>query len=72
MAFEIASNQKYVAFQRGITSMVYNFFDSKAGYNNTDTGLGISDNQQLANELHKSITRKFQKTQRCYCFRDSS
>ena len=58
-AFEIANNPKYDGYQRGLTSMVYKFFDKKpkrAGIKN-----GIKENQQLANELHKSIIRKFKK-----------
>ena len=39
--------------------MVYNFFDKRS------TGSGITNdikqNQQLSNELHKSIIRKFRK-----------
>ena len=29
-AFEIASNQKYDGYQRGLASMVYKFFDKKS------------------------------------------
>ena len=58
-AFEIARNPKYDGYQRGLASMVYTFFDKKskgAGINNK-----IKQNQQLANELHKPIIRKFKK-----------
>ena len=57
--FAIASNPKYDGYQRGLASMVYKFFDKKskgAGIKNE-----IKENQQLANELHKPIIRKFQK-----------
>ena len=37
--------------------MVYKLCDKKAG----QTVTGISENQELASELHKRITRKFQK-----------
>ena len=57
--FNIAKNSKYDGYQRGLASMVYKFFDKKA------SGRGIkNDNlsdQQLAEELHKSIIRKFRK-----------
>ena len=46
-------------YQRGLASMVYKFFDKKskgAGIKNE-----IKENQQLANELHKPIIRKFKK-----------
>ena len=58
-AFAIASNPKYDGYQRGLTSMVYKFFDKKskaAGIKNK-----IKENEQLANELHKPIIRKFKK-----------
>ena len=56
-AFEIASNVKYDGYQRGLASMVYKFFDKKS------KGSGIKSmlNQQLANELLKSIIRKFKR-----------
>ena len=57
-AFKIASNPKYDGYQRGLASMVYNFFDKKS------KGSGIFANEpnyQLANELHKPFIRKFKK-----------
>ena len=58
-AFEIASNPKYDRYQRVSASMVYKFFDEKSA------GSGIKNEikqkQQLANELHKPIIRKFHK-----------
>ena len=58
-AFAIASNSKYDEYQRGLTSMVYKFFDKKS----KGTGIKneITENQQLANEHHKPIIRKFKK-----------
>ena len=56
-AFKIASNPKYDGYQRGLAPMVYKFFDKKSkgpGIKNE-----IKQNQQLANELHKPIIRKF-------------
>ena len=55
-AFKIASNPKYNGYQRGLSSMVYKFFDK----NSKGTGIKneIRENQQLANELHKPIIRK--------------
>ena len=58
-AFEIADNPKYDGYQRGLTSMVFKFFDKKSkgsGIKNE-----IKENQQLANELHKPIIREFKK-----------
>ena len=50
---------KYDRYQRGLASMVYNFFDSKvegscAKHVNNNTKL-TPQNQQLAEELHKPI-----------------
>ena len=58
-AFEIANNPKYDGYQRGLASMVYNFFDKAS----KGTGIKneIKENQQLANELRKPIIRKFKK-----------
>ena len=54
-AFKIASNPKHDGYQRGLASMVYNFFDKKS------RGRGITNesNYQLANELHKPIIKRF-------------
>ena len=54
-AYKIASDPECDGYQRGLASIVYKFFDKKS------SGGGIVDepNHQLANELHKPITRKF-------------
>ena len=49
--FKIERNPKHDGYQRGLPSVIYRFFDKKS------TGSGV--NQQLANELHKPIIRKF-------------
>ena len=59
-AFNIAKNPKCDGYQRGLASMVYNFFDKKS------KGTGVANNQikqklQLAKELHKPIIRNFKK-----------
>ena len=55
-AFNIAKNPKY-GYQRGLVSMVYKFFDKKT--KGTSIENEITKNQQLAEELHKPIIRKF-------------
>ena len=58
-SFEIANDPNYDGYQRGLASMVYKVFDKKlkgSGIRNE-----IKQNQQLANELHKSIIRKLKK-----------
>ena len=62
-AFNIAKDQKYDGYQRGLASMVYKFFDKKSkesGAKHVNTKLA-PQNQQLAKELHKPIIRKFEK-----------
>ena len=64
-AFSIAKNPKYDGYQRGLSSMVYNFFvkmsasltdksAKRGGVNNE-----IKQNEELAEELHKTIIKKF-------------
>ena len=62
-AFKIASDPKYDGYQTGLASMVYNFFDKKFASLNTFSGSRITNeaNYKLANELHKTIIRKFKK-----------
>ena len=55
-AFKIASDPKYDDYQRGLATMVYNFFDKKCG-----SAIVNEPNYQLANELHKPIIRTFKK-----------
>ena len=50
-----AFNPKYDGYQRGFTSVVYNFFDKKS----KESGIINEPNYQQANELHKPIIRKF-------------
>ena len=56
-AFNFAKNPKYDGYQRGLTSMIYNFFNkkSKGGSVNNE----IKQNEQLAEELPKPIIKKF-------------
>ena len=61
-AFTIASNPKYNGYEGGLASMIYKFFDGKS------KGSGLKENQQLANELHKSIIKKFQKKKSVFFF----
>ena len=70
-AFNIAKDPKYDGYQRGLASMAYKFFDKKSGSlaDKSTKGSGItaltnksvSQNQRLAEELHKPIIRKFKK-----------
>ena len=67
-AFNVAENPKYDGYKRGLSSMVYNFFDKKTA------GSGIKSmpqNEQLAEVLHKPITRKFKKRTLYSTFKDN-
>ena len=57
--FNIAKDPKYDGYQRGLASMVYNFFDR----NIFDSRIKNEDipNKKLAEKLHKPIIRKFNK-----------
>ena len=52
-AFNIAKDPKYDGYQRGLASMVYNFFDKKT----FDSGIKNENipNKKLTEELHKPI-----------------
>ena len=66
-AFNIAKKLKYDGYQRGRASMVYNFFDKKsaslADKSTKVNGITMLQNEQLAEELHKPIIKKFKKEQ---------
>ena len=78
-AFNIAKDPKDDAYQRRLASMVYKFFDSKV------EGSGVTvepsakhvntklapQNQQLAEELHKAIIKKFEKRKVHAAFKDN-
>ena len=61
-AFQIASNPKYNRYQRGLALMVYEFFDKKSD----GSGVDAESNYQLANELHRLITRRKEKRRKVY------
>ena len=75
-AFNIAKNPKYDEYQRGSGSMVYKFFDKKTASLTNKSALGsgvksMPQNEQLAEELHKQITRKFKKRRVYSPFKDN-
>ena len=67
-AFDIAKDPKYDGYQRGLASMVYKFFDSKVSGSGAKL---ISENEQLVDELHKPIIRKFEKRKVYSTFKDN-
>ena len=58
-AFHIAENPKYDRYQRDLASIFHKIFDKKT------SGIGIRNdnisNKELAEELHESVVRNFQK-----------
>ena len=72
-AYDIASNPRYDGYQRGLASMVYNFFDSKVAPldKKTMSGKGIKNNKILAEELHKPVIKKINKRKVYSQFRDN-
>ena len=58
-ASNIAKSPKYIGYQLGIASVVYNIF----GKNSLGAAIKstILRHQQLAEELHKTIIRKFER-----------
>ena len=80
-AFNVAQDSKYDGYQRGLASMVYKFFDKKSASLadkpakgsgvTTLTNKYLSQNQQLAEELHQPIIRKFKKRKVHSTFKDN-
>ena len=65
--YDIASNPEYDGYQRGLASTVYKFFDKKS----TGSGFKKPSSSILADELHKPITRKFNKRKVYSQFKDN-
>ena len=71
-AYNIAKNPKYDGYQRGLASMLYKFFDKKTkGSGVTLANKSIPQNEQLVEELHKPIIRKFRKREVYSAFKDN-
>ena len=68
-AFNIAKNPTHDGYQRGLASMVHNFFDKKS--KGGSVSIPLEFNKQLAKELHKPIIRNFLKRTVYYGFRDN-
>ena len=75
--FNIVKDPKYDGYQRGLASTVYKFFDKKTKGSgvttlvNKSANKSIPQNEQLAEELHKPIIRKFKKTKVYSTFKDN-
>ena len=72
--YNIAKNPKFNGYQRGIGSIVFNYFDKKSSGVYTSSVVinsGIMSNQQLAKGLHKPVIRTFRKGKVCLYFKDN-
>ena len=67
-AFNIVKNSKYDGYQRGFASLVYKCLDKKSSGGPVKSE--IIPNQQLAEELHKTIIRKLEKRKIFSSFKD--
>ena len=63
-AYDTTSNPSYNGYQRGLASMVYKFFDKKSA------GSGV-ENLKLADELHKSVIKRFERRKVYSSFSDN-
>ena len=71
-AFNIAKNLKYDGYQRGLASMIYNFFDKNTkGGGLSYTIKSTLQDKKLAEKLHKPIIRKFKKRNVYSAFKDN-
>ena len=75
-AFNIAKNPKYDGYQGGLASTVCKFFDKKTEGGsvtlaNKSAIKSPPQNKQLADELHKTIIRKFKKRKVYSAFKDN-
>ena len=52
-AFNIAKSAKYDGYQRGLASVVYQFFEKK--FKGSDVTIEATHNEQLAKEMHKPL-----------------
>lgn len=70
--FAIASNTQYNGYLQGLSSMVNKFFKKKSRDTATYIVTGIaSEYQQLSNELHKPISKIFEKRKVCSPLQDN-
>ena len=70
-AYDIASNPEYDDYQRGLTSMVYKFFDKKSMGSGIKKDTTRSSSLILADELHKPVIKKFNKRKVYSQFKDN-
>ena len=73
----MVKNPEHDGYQRQLASIVYKLFDKKFYCFNTSGGAvtqsnkSTMSNEQLAEELHKPIIKKFEKWKVYSCFKDN-
>ena len=71
-AYEIARNRGYDGYQRALASMVFKFFDQITGSGAiAKSKAWASVNEQLAEEIHKPVTKKFKRRKIYVRFNDN-
>ena len=77
-AYDIASNQEYNGYERGLANMVYKFFDKKSmgscfkKLKDTTKSSSLERSSSiLAHELHKPVIKKFEKRKVYSQFKDN-
>ena len=73
-AFDIAKNPEHDGYQRGLSSMVYNFFDKETSAtcaNKFAVSRIKNKNYQLAEELYKQLLKKLRERKVVLPFRDN-
>ena len=71
-AFNVAKKSKYGGYQCELTTIVYKLID-KMSATHKETGINsnaVSNNQQLAKELHKIVIKKLKKCMIYSSFKD--
>ena len=66
-AYNFARNPEYDGYQRGLASMVYEFFDKKS----MASSIARDSSLILADELHKPVIKKFNKRKVYSQFKDN-
>ena len=70
-SYDIASNPEYHGYQRGLTSMVYKFFDKKSMGSGIAKDTTKPSSSILTDELHKPIIKKFDERKVYSQFKDN-
>ena len=70
-ALKIATDPRVNGYQRGLAFMVYKFFNERTKASGINSKENLFVNSQLAEELHKSIIKKFKRIKVYSSFKDN-